>query len=177
MSFAALRRSEPHEDLGKLAAEHLKHDLTKEDRDALVKASTRVGGRAIIGTLLGLGLGIYAAYRLRRVRADMFGAFRASEKPSHVVFADGRKEPVPDIAPLMQPSKYGDIATYFFFGLGGTILGGELGSLLGTWSASRAISKDPAQRRRIEAAYRRFKADYLRQEAARIESGASRSVL
>ncbi|KAI1381270.1 hypothetical protein F4677DRAFT_120757 [Hypoxylon crocopeplum] len=177
MSFAAFRKSEQHTDLGKLAEEHMKHDLTQEDRDALVKASTRVTMPAIIGTLAGLGLGIYAAFRLRRVRADMFSAFRAAEKPTHVIFADGRKEAIPDITPLMQPSRYGDIATYFFFGLGGTILGGELGFLLGTWSASRAISKDTARRRRIEAAYRRFKADYLRQEADLLESGASPSVL
>ncbi|KAI0843633.1 hypothetical protein F5Y06DRAFT_8058 [Hypoxylon sp. FL0890] len=177
MSFAAFRKSERDSDLAKLAEEHIKSDLTQEDRDALMKASTRVTRRAVIGTLAGLGLGIYAAYRLRRVRADMFNAFRAAEKPTHVLFADGRKEAIPDITPLMQPSKYGDIATYFFFGLGGTILGGELGFLLGTWSASRAITKDPARRNRIEVAYRRFKADFLRQEADRLESGASPSVL
>ncbi|KAI1412332.1 hypothetical protein F5Y13DRAFT_163390 [Hypoxylon sp. FL1857] len=176
MSFAAFRKSEQHADLGKLAEEHMKHDLTQEDRDALVKASTRVSTRAIIGTLAGLGLGLYAAFRLRRVRADMFNAFRAAEKPTHVLFADGRKEVIPDITPLMQPSRYGDIATYFFFGLGGTFLGGEIGFLLGTWSASRAISKDPARRNRVEAAYRRFKADFLRREAERLESGASPSV-
>lgn len=91
MSFAALRKSDRHDDLGKLAEEHLKHDLTQEDRDALVKASTRVTGPAVIGTLVGLGLGIYAAFRLRRVRANMFSVFRAAEKPTHVIFADGRK--------------------------------------------------------------------------------------
>ena len=77
----------------------------------------------------------------------------------------------------MRPSRYGDIATYFFFGLGGTILGGELGLLLGTWSASRALSKDPARRKRIESAYRRFKADYLRREAARLEAGGETSLV
>ncbi|KAI1139885.1 hypothetical protein F5Y05DRAFT_335002 [Hypoxylon sp. FL0543] len=177
MSFAAFRKSEQHADLAKLAEEHMKHDLTQEDRDALVRASTRVTTRAVIGTLAGLGLGIYAAFRLRRVRADMFNAFRAAEKPTHVLFADGRKEAIPDITPLMQPSRYGDIATYFFFGLGGTVLGGELGFFLGTWSASRAISKDKARRDRIEVAYRRFRADYLRREADRLESGAPLSVL
>ncbi|KAI1341737.1 hypothetical protein F5Y15DRAFT_346058 [Xylariaceae sp. FL0016] len=173
MSFAAFRKSEHHDDLGKLAEEHLKHDLEPEDRDALIQASSRVTIPAAIGTLVGLGLGVYAAVRLRRIRADMFSAFRAAEKPSHVVFADGRREIVPDITPLMRPSRFGDIATYFFFGLGGTILGGELGLVLGTWSASRAISKDPARKKRIETAYRRFKADYLRQEASKLESGAS----
>ena len=77
----------------------------------------------------------------------------------------------------MRPSRYGDIATYFFFGLGGTVLGGELGLLLGTWSASRALSKDPARLKRIENAYRRFKADYLRREAARLEAGGETSLV
>ena len=86
-------------------------------------------------------------------------------------------EVIPDITPYMQPSRYGDIATYFFFGLGGTILGGELGLLLGTWSASRALSKDPARQKRIEDAYRRFKADYLRREAARLEAGGETSLV
>ncbi|CAJ2510887.1 Uu.00g065120.m01.CDS01 [Anthostomella pinea] len=176
MSFAAFRKSEHHDDLGKLAEQHLKHDLEPSDRDALVKASKRVTLPATLGTLLGLGLGVYAAVRLRKVRADMFSAFRAAEKPSHVIFADGRKEAIPDVTPLMRPSRFGDIATYFFFGLGGTILGGELGFLLGTWSATRAISKDPARRSRIENAYRKFRADMLRQEASRLESGSSPSV-
>ncbi|KAI0181752.1 hypothetical protein GGR52DRAFT_578036 [Hypoxylon sp. FL1284] len=168
MSFAAFRKSDHHGDLGKLAEEHMKHDLTRDDRDALVKASTRVTAPAVVGTLVGLGLGVYAAFRLRRVRADTFSAFRATQKPTHAV---------PDITPLMRPSRYGDIATYFFFGLGGTVLGGELGVLLGTWSASRTISKDAGRRRRIETAFRRFKADYLRQEAALLESGAAPSVI
>lgn len=91
MSFAAFRKSEPHIDLGKLAEEHMKHDLTQDDRDALIKASSRVTVPAVIGTIAGLGLGIYAAFRLRRIRTDLFGAFRATEKPTHVVFADGRR--------------------------------------------------------------------------------------
>ncbi|KAI2611660.1 uncharacterized protein GGS25DRAFT_519972 [Hypoxylon fragiforme] len=172
MSFAAFRKSEPHIDLGKLAEEHMKHDLTQDDRDALIKASSRVTVPAVIGTIAGLGLGIYAAFRLRRIRTDLFGAFRATEKPTHVVFADGRRESIPDVTRFIQPTRYGDIAAYFFFGLGGTILGGELGLLLGTWSASRAIRKDEARRKRIEVAYRRFKADYLRREADQLESGA-----
>jgi hypothetical protein len=65
----------------------------------------------------------------------------------------------------------GDWATYVFFGLGGTIVGGELGFLLGTWSAARTIASDPQRKKRIETAYRKFKADCLRQEAKRLEEG------
>jgi hypothetical protein len=53
------------------------------------------------------------------------------------------------------------------------ILGGELGLLFGTWSASRAISKDPARRARIENAYKKFRVDVLRKEAERLERGGS----
>ncbi|KAH8591037.1 hypothetical protein B0O99DRAFT_633493 [Bisporella sp. PMI_857] len=173
MPYAAFRKSPQHEDLANLAKEHLNHDLNQEDRDVLVKAGGRIYGPATIGTLVGLGLGLYAAFRLRKVRLAMFNAFRASEKPTSIVFAGGRTEPVPDITPYLQPSRLGDFATYFFFGLGGTIFGGELGFLLGSWSASRLISKDAERRKRIETAYRRFKADYLRNEAKRLENGGS----
>ncbi|KAI1498078.1 hypothetical protein F5X99DRAFT_412453 [Biscogniauxia marginata] len=173
MSFAAFRRSERQEELNRLAEQHLQHDLESSDRDVLVKASNRITRPTTVGTLVGLGLGVYAAIKLRRVRADVFRAFRTAEKPTHMVFSDGRQELAPDITPLLQPSKSGDIATYFFFGLGGTVLGGELGLLLGTWSASRLVSNDPAREKRIMNAYRKFKADYLRQEAARLEAGAS----
>ncbi|KAI0130454.1 hypothetical protein BJ170DRAFT_681901 [Xylariales sp. AK1849] len=173
MSLAAFRKSPEHDDLTKLAEEHFKHDLTDADREVLQSSAGKVSVRATIGTLVGLGLGVYAAFRLRRVRTDMFKAFRATEKPTHVTFAGGRTEPVPDITPYLQPTRFGDIATYFFFGLGGTFIGGELGLLLGTWSAARVISSDPERKRRIETAYRKFKADYLRSEAKRLDAGGS----
>lgn len=43
-----------------------------------------------IASLAGLGLGIYAAFRLRRMRMAYFNAFRAMEKPVEIRFADGR---------------------------------------------------------------------------------------
>ncbi len=91
MSFAIFRKSPQHEELGKLAEEHIKHDLEPSDRDALVKAASSIATPTTLGTLLGLGLGVYAAFRLRKMRFDMFNAFRATEKPTHVLFANGRK--------------------------------------------------------------------------------------
>ncbi|KAK8103218.1 hypothetical protein PG984_016364 [Apiospora sp. TS-2023a] len=158
--FAALRRDPRHGEFARLADEHMQHDLNESDRDCLQKAASRVSIPATIGTLIGLGLGVYAAVRLRRARADVFRAFRAAEKPTHVVFAGGG-----------QPSRFGDFATYFFFGLGGTILGGELGFMMGSWSAARLISKDPARKGRVENAYRKFRADVLRREAKELEAG------
>lgn len=80
---------------------------------------------------------------------------------------------MPDVTPYLQPTRLGDIATYFFFGLGGTILGGELGLLVGSWSAARLLSSDADRKSRIETAYRKFKADWLRHEAKKLDGGAS----
>ncbi|KAI1425579.1 hypothetical protein F5Y12DRAFT_361867 [Xylaria sp. FL1777] len=171
--LAAFRKSEQHDELTRLANEHINTDLEPSDRDVLIKATTRVATATTLGSLVGLGLGLYASIRLRKVRTDMFAAFRAAEKPTSVIFANGRQGAVPDITPYIRPTKWGDFATYFFFGLGGTMLGGELGLFTGTWSASRGISKDPARRARIEKAYRSFKTDVLRREIAKLESGSS----
>ncbi|KAI1151785.1 hypothetical protein F4825DRAFT_476771 [Nemania diffusa] len=173
MSLAIFRKSQEQAELKKLANQHIQSDLEPPDREALRKATARVATATTFSSFIGLGLGIYAAIRLRKVRTDIFAAFRAAEKPSFVTFANGRQEAIPDIAPLMQPTKYGDYATYFFFGLGGTMLGGEVGLLTGTWSASRGLSKDPDRRERIERAYRLLKIDVLRKEAARLESGGT----
>ncbi|KAI1118119.1 hypothetical protein F5Y14DRAFT_447529 [Nemania sp. NC0429] len=170
MSLAIFRRSEQHDDLAKLANKHLQTDLEPSDRESLRKAVKRVATATTLGSLIGIGLGIYASVRLRKVRTDVFAAFRAAEKPSFVVFSNGRQEAIPDITPLLRPTKLGDFATYFFFGLGGVMLGGELGLLAGTWSASRRLNKDPASRERIEKAYRAMRVDFLRKEAARLES-------
>ncbi|KAL1871573.1 hypothetical protein VTK73DRAFT_2037 [Phialemonium thermophilum] len=172
-SLALFRPTPPYEDLRQLAEEHIRHDLPPEDRDTLRNASSRVSRHAAIGTLLGLGLGVYTAVRLRRVRAGVFNALRTAEKPSQVVFRDGRVEPIPDLTPFLQPTQWGDYAAYFFFGLGGLFLGGEFGLLTGTWSATRMITRDPARRERIENAYRKFRIDCLKREINRLESGHS----
>lgn len=71
----------------------------------------------------------------------------------------------------MKPSTIGDVATYTFFGAGGLFLGGELGALTGSYSASSTLSKDPVSKKRIELAFRRFRADVLRKEAEDLENG------
>lgn len=75
------------------------------------------------------------------------------------------------MTPYMAPTRLGDVATYTFFGAGGLFLFGELGALAGTWSAKRSITADPEARRRIETAFRRFRADVLRREAEQLERG------
>lgn len=44
-----------------------------------------------IGSLLGLGLTTALAFRVRQNRVRMFQAFKTSQKPTHVKFADGRE--------------------------------------------------------------------------------------
>ncbi|KAF2872532.1 hypothetical protein BDV95DRAFT_570003 [Massariosphaeria phaeospora] len=167
-SLAAFRDQRSQE-LRRLAEEHLQHDLTQSDRDTLNSAGSKVGTHAKIGSLVGLGLGVYCAVRLRTMRLAYFRAFRAAEKPVEVKFADGRTEPVPDITQQLSPSKWGDAATYFFFSLGGLFLGGELGLLSGTASASRTITKDPEAKERIERAFKNYQIDVMKQQIQQME--------
>ena len=89
-SFAVFRKN-AGEDISKLAEEHFKHDLQESDRDTLMTAAGKVGTHATVGSLLGLGLGLFLAFRIRSRRVQMFNAFRTAEKPTHVKFADGRE--------------------------------------------------------------------------------------
>jgi hypothetical protein len=45
----------------------------------------------------------------------MFQAFKTVERPTHVKFANGREEAIPDITPLLKPTPLGDIAAYTLF--------------------------------------------------------------
>jgi hypothetical protein len=170
------------------------HSLNQQDRDILKSAGSKVSTHAGIASGIGLGLGIYTAFRLRAMRLAYFRAFRAIEKPVEVRFADGRTgtfyrlscpcfptsiltifaEPIPDItAQISGPSRWGDAATYFLFSIGGLFLGGELGLLTGTASASRTITKDPAARERIEKAFKNYRIDVLKREISALQ-GKSR---
>ncbi|KAJ5082894.1 hypothetical protein N7532_011937 [Penicillium argentinense] len=171
-SFALLRRQRT-DDLSKLADQHMQHDLQPEDRNALKSAASTVSLWTTVGSAVGIGLGLYAAIRLRSTRKAFFAAVRAQERPTSVVFADGRTEPIPDLTPLLKPSALGDFATYFFASAGGLFLGGELGFAGGAASGSRSITADPERQKRIEAAFRRFRADVLRREADELDKGAS----
>lgn len=101
----------------------------------------------------------------------MFKAFRAAEQPTTVRFANGREEPLPNMAPLMKPSKLGDFAMYTLLGAGGVFFGGETGLMTGTLRARQQIAADRDSRDRIQAAFRNFQADALRAQADNIEKG------
>lgn len=89
-SFAAFRKNPRSDELAELAEKHLQHDLRDSDRAVLKESAAKVSTHATLGSILGLGLGVFLAYRLRRGRANVFNALRAAEKPTHVQFADGR---------------------------------------------------------------------------------------
>jgi len=64
--------------------------LQESDRDKLKSAASTVSTYATIGSVVGLGLGVFLAYRLRANRTAMFQAFKTAEKPTEVRFANGR---------------------------------------------------------------------------------------
>jgi hypothetical protein len=161
--------------------------LSQQDRDLLKSAGGKVSMHAGIASLAGLGLGVYFAFRLRAMRLAYFNAFRAMEKPVEVRFADGRTgmwsvlegwttglmqsfaESIPDISDKLSPSRWGDAATYILFSVGGLFLGGEIGLLTGTASASRTITKDPESRERIEKAFKNYRIDVLKREIQQLQ--------
>ena len=98
----ALFRKNASEDIRKLAEEHYKHDLNDSDRENLRSAGSKIGWHTTAGSVVGLGLGLFLAFRVRNSRTQMFNAFRATEKPMHVRFADGREGKLsPSLPPLL----------------------------------------------------------------------------
>lgn len=89
-ALAALRKN-AGDDIAKLAEEHFKHDLQDSDRDTLKTASNKIATHASVGSVLGLGLGLLLAFRLRGNRNKAFNALRGVDKPVGVRFADGRE--------------------------------------------------------------------------------------
>ena len=120
---------------------------------------------ASVGSLLGLALGIYLAYRIRTNRIAMFNAFKTADQPVALKFSGGREEPIPDLTPILRPSTLGDVATYTLLGAGGLFFGGETGLLTGTFRARSKIGGDRESRERIQTAFRKFQADALRTQA------------
>lgn len=88
-SFALLRQRRSDE-LTKLADQHIQHDLQPEDRDKLKAAASSISLWTTVGSTVGVSLGLFAAMRLRSTRRAFFSAIRAQERPTKVVFEDGR---------------------------------------------------------------------------------------
>lgn len=148
--------------------------MTQSDRDALKSAASTVSLHTTIGSAVGIALTMLLAYRIRSGRKAMFRAFRTAEKPQAVRFADGREETLPDLTPLLKPSRLGDVATFTFLGVGGLFFGGETGLLTGSLQARRQINQDPESRERIQNAFKRFQADALRTQANLLDDSVTK---
>ena len=146
--------------------------MKQNDRDILKQSASTLSTHVTLGSLFGVGLGLFLAYRLRTNRTAMFNAFKASEKPTSVRFASGREEAIPDVTPFLRPSTLGDVATYSLLGAGGLFFGGETGLLTGTFRARQVIGRDSDSRERIETAFRKFQADALRRQADLLDRGS-----
>ncbi|KAJ5306726.1 hypothetical protein PENANT_c003G03788 [Penicillium antarcticum] len=173
----AILRQNRSDELARLADDHIQHDLQPNDRDKLKAAAASVSLWTTVGSAVGVSLGLLAAIRLRSTRKAFFSAIRAQERPTKVVFEDGRTESIPDLTPLLKPTTLGDFATYFFASAGGLLLGGELGFAGGAASGGRTISSDPESKKRIETAFRRFRSDVLRKQADALDKAGEGSEL
>lgn len=151
----------------------MNRSLTQSDRDVLRKGASTVSLHASIGSIIGLSLATLLAFRLRSNRRAMFRAFKTAEKPQSVRFADGREETLPDIGPLLKPSRLGDIATYTLLGAGGLFFGGETGLLTGSFRARQIVWQHEESRERIQNAFKKFQADALREQAKKIEQSVT----
>lgn len=69
-------------------------------------ASRTLSTHALVGSMIGLGLGGLLAFRLRRARTQIFTSMMAKERPTHFKFADGREVSmyVPPPSPFPTPT-------------------------------------------------------------------------
>ena len=70
--------------------DHIENTLSEDDRNAIKKVQWTVASYNTVVPCLGLVAGLLGAHRLRANKLAMLRAFRAQERPTHVVFASGR---------------------------------------------------------------------------------------
>ncbi|KAF2838831.1 hypothetical protein M501DRAFT_975691 [Patellaria atrata CBS 101060] len=171
-------RKDAYDDLQALAEEHFKYDLQESDSDTLKAAASKFSTHVRIGCVLGMGLCLFPVFRLRAPGKQFLPSLRAADKPTNLKFADQRTEPVPDFAPHLYPSHIDDLPSNLSIGLGGFLVGGEMGILAGSVSSSRLIKRDPESRKRIENALINFRADREQIQALEEQKkGGNESVL
>jgi hypothetical protein len=72
-----------------------KSSLQETDKKTLVSAAGKVQTHALIGSLVGVGLGAFLAIRLRSNRQKLFSAFKAAEKPTVRIWRARHESPGP----------------------------------------------------------------------------------
>ena len=75
--------------------EHLARTLSEDDRNAIRKAVSTTAIYSNVAPYLGIAVGLLGAHRLRANKIAMLRAFRTQERPTHVVFANGRTGMLP----------------------------------------------------------------------------------
>jgi len=118
-----------------------------------------------IACLIGINLGFLFAYRIRANRNAIMTALGAFDRPSHVVFPNGRVGAVPELTPLLRPAGRSDYLTFTIFPISGFLFGGLTGMFTGVSSASRMLTKDPESEKRMGRAFSEFAAETHRKEA------------
>ena len=78
-----------HQYLQNLAKGPPKYNLLKSDQDVLLRAEAKYNSRAVLTMAIGLGLGIFAAFRDRRAKMKVFKALRGDQIPIYFRFANG----------------------------------------------------------------------------------------
>ncbi|PYH88048.1 hypothetical protein BO71DRAFT_339714 [Aspergillus ellipticus CBS 707.79] len=152
-------------ELVRLADDPLQRTLRLQDRDALRDAARSILAGNVAGTLIGSGLGVWSAFRLRRARRAFARVFRVHDRPSHLFFRSGHIEDIPDVTPLLKSHILGDIAACIFGTAGGFFIGSQIGFYLGTSNAGSILTRDIEGGKRIAKASMKSRAAELREEA------------
>jgi len=144
---------------------HYEHDLSPEDRSKLQIAASSRKTHVNIACLIGVNLGFLFAYRIRANRNAVLTALGAFDRPSHVVFPNGRVGTVPELRPLLRPAGRSDYLIFTIFPISGFLFGGITGMFTYVSSSSRMLTKDPESERRIGRAFSEFAAETHRKQA------------
>ncbi|KAG8531817.1 uncharacterized protein KY384_003453 [Bacidia gigantensis] len=152
----------------------LKDDLTASDHKTIKSAYRNYKERVYISAFVGLGLGVYTAYRFRQRRWRAYHAAlkTATDLLRHIKPYDKRNRP----AVVIRPSYLGDLATYLALGGFGLDFGGEIGVTIADRRVGRIITEDVECTERITQSSKKAKvevlrvvADLMKQEADMLE--------
>lgn len=89
-SLAEFHESSYRDNLAEVAEESHHDDLRLSDLHALGSAARQMATHMEFGALVGLGFGVWMAYRLWGAPKAILRVFPARKKPTRAMFADGR---------------------------------------------------------------------------------------
>jgi len=156
----------------RIARDHLKHDLTEQDREALKTAGSRLATFAFLGSASGTGLGLYLGWDLS---SRLAAARLRFLEEANLKITTTNPELAAEISKAMRPTgrSVGSMVMMISYGFLGLIVGSELGFWGGNYAGKRVLNAR-ADIERIERAMNRTKVDILRAKADAVERGAGR---